>query len=181
MKEYKSIKNKTNILLCKSLFELLEEKDFDDIKINEICDNALVHKTTFYNHFEDKYDLLNYIVHDMHENIKNLADKNNGIINYYLSIARLYIKTIKENPKVFSSVIKSDNNKIGYSIFYELYVHDVEEELKKYNIPVPPNYVTKFYVNGVFALVDEWFINGMIEDENTIIKYIEILIKNSHI
>lgn len=180
MKEYNLRKNKTNILLAKSLLELLEKKDFGDIKINEICDNALVHKTTFYNHFEDKYDLLNYVVHDIHENIKNQADKNNGIVNYYLSIARLYIKTIKDNPMLFSSVIKSDSNKIGFSIFYELYVHDVESEVKKLNIPVPYNYVTKFYVNGVFALINEWFINGMTEDENTVIKYIEILIKNSH-
>lgn len=181
MKRYNYKNNKTNTLLSKSLLELLEIKDLDEIKVNEICSNALVHKTTFYNHFEDKYDLFNYVIEQIHEKIKEQADKDNGIINYYLSIAKEYIKSIKENPKLFKSVIKLDNSKIGLSIFYELYIHDVESELKKLNINIPTNYVAKFYVNGVFAIINEWFISGMIENDDTIIKYIELLTKNSHI
>ena len=49
---------KTKIYLSNALLELLKTKSFDNIKVTEICDKALIHKTTFYNHFEDKYELL---------------------------------------------------------------------------------------------------------------------------
>lgn len=169
--------NKTNKLLTKSLIDLLEEKDFSDIKINEICDHALVHKTTFYNHFDDKYDLLNYIIKELYQEINEQADNSNGILKYYLSIAKIYIKKIKENPKLFKSIIKSGNNEISLSIFYNLYIKDIEKNINELNIQIPSNYIAKFYVNAVFAITNEWFINGMVEDEETIIKYIESLIK----
>ena len=170
-------KNKSEILLSKSLLELLETKEFDNIKVQEICDNALVHKTTFYNHFEDKYDLLNYIVKQIHNSIKDEALKTDSIIEYYISIARLYIIEIKKNAKLFSSIVKSKNNEISFYMLYDLYVHDVSKNLSKMNLKVPAKYVAVFYVNAVFAVVNEWFISGMQEKEDVVISYIEALIK----
>ena len=88
-------KNKTNELLSKALIELLKEKSFEDIKLNEICDKALVHKTTFYNHFQDKYELLYYVVKNIQKNMEMNIDDSKGIIIYYLEIAKEYIKNIK--------------------------------------------------------------------------------------
>lgn len=51
---------KTKRALSESLFNLLSEKLFSAITVNMICDKALVHRTTFYKHFYDKYDLLSY-------------------------------------------------------------------------------------------------------------------------
>lgn len=43
-----------------ALLDLLCEKGqlFSKITINEICDKAMVHRTTFYKHFKDKFALL---------------------------------------------------------------------------------------------------------------------------
>ena len=46
---------KTRKLLCMALFELLQQKSFEEIRLTELCDKSMVHKTTFYNHFNDKY------------------------------------------------------------------------------------------------------------------------------
>lgn len=37
---------------------LIADKKFERISVQEICDRAMVHRTTFYKHYEDKYDLL---------------------------------------------------------------------------------------------------------------------------
>ena len=44
------------IKLCleDSLFLLMEEKTFEEIKIGEICDKAGVGRTSFYRHYIDK-------------------------------------------------------------------------------------------------------------------------------
>ncbi len=37
---------------------LMEERDFDDITVNDLCERADLNRGTFYNHFRDKDDLL---------------------------------------------------------------------------------------------------------------------------
>ena len=173
-------KNKTNELLSKALIELLKEKSFEDIKLNEICDKALVHKTTFYNHFQDKYELLYYVVKNIQKNMEMNIDDSKGIIIYYLEIAKEYIKNIKENAEFYNCVLKSNQNGICLDIFYNLFVDNVKQKIHNYknNIPIPSNYIAKFYVSAVFSLITEWVVNGMQESEEEIIKYLEILIKN---
>lgn len=53
---------KTKRALSKSFYELLEKQTFSTITVNQICEKALVHRTTFYKHFYDKYDLLIYLI-----------------------------------------------------------------------------------------------------------------------
>jgi len=47
-------------LLTASLTRLLEKKPFEKITVIDICDESLIPRATFYNYFEDKFDLLNY-------------------------------------------------------------------------------------------------------------------------
>ncbi|EUJ19891.1 transcriptional regulator [Listeria grandensis FSL F6-0971] len=42
---------------------MLEKEELSSITVNDICKEALVHRTTFYKHFYDKYDLLMYVLH----------------------------------------------------------------------------------------------------------------------
>ncbi|MEG0255055.1 TetR/AcrR family transcriptional regulator [Vagococcus sp.] len=48
--------------LWQHFFELmvLDKKVFSDIRVREICDKATIHRSTFYRHFEDKYQLLEF-------------------------------------------------------------------------------------------------------------------------
>ena len=52
----------TKRLIAQSLKELSEEKPFDKISVGEIAARSNVNRQTFYYHFQDKYDLLGYIV-----------------------------------------------------------------------------------------------------------------------
>ncbi|MCU4969330.1 TetR/AcrR family transcriptional regulator [Bacillus toyonensis] len=53
---------RTHKLLWDSLFELMTQskQKYSSITINQICDRAMVHRTTFYKHFEDKDALLTF-------------------------------------------------------------------------------------------------------------------------
>ena len=48
--------------LAQSLKEQVQKMPFEKITIKKITDGAGVIRVTFYNHFQDKYDLLGYIV-----------------------------------------------------------------------------------------------------------------------
>ncbi|HZQ08381.1 MAG TPA: TetR/AcrR family transcriptional regulator [Anaerolineae bacterium] len=49
---------RTRELILKAFGELLSEKSFESITVQEIADRATVNRATFYAHFEDKYTLL---------------------------------------------------------------------------------------------------------------------------
>jgi AcrR family transcriptional regulator len=50
---------RTRKLLQSALLDLLKERDLEAISVTDICDRAMIHRTTFYKHYEDKFDLLN--------------------------------------------------------------------------------------------------------------------------
>lgn len=49
---------RTKKLIYMGLKELLLKEPFSKITVNEISDKALIHRSTFYTHFDDKFDLL---------------------------------------------------------------------------------------------------------------------------
>jgi hypothetical protein len=46
--------------LYRAMFLRLCEKSFEEIPVQELCDIAMLPRATFYNYFDDKYDLLSY-------------------------------------------------------------------------------------------------------------------------
>lgn len=53
--------NITKRALASSLKTLMEDTPFEKIQIGQICERCEMHRKSFYYHFMDKYDLLNWI------------------------------------------------------------------------------------------------------------------------
>lgn len=68
--EYTRKTNLTKRQLKQSLIYLLNKKNFEKITVNDIVDNALITRSTFYRYYEDKYELLSEIEDDLIEFIK---------------------------------------------------------------------------------------------------------------
>ena len=56
-----TVSEKTKRALATALKELMGEKSFDKISIGEICEKCGMNRKSFYYHFKDKYDLVNWI------------------------------------------------------------------------------------------------------------------------
>jgi AcrR family transcriptional regulator len=55
---------RTYKFLWEALVELMAERDFGSVTVTDICERAMVHRTTFYKHYEDKYGLLSHGIQD---------------------------------------------------------------------------------------------------------------------
>lgn len=55
---------RTRLLLRNAFMELMTEKNFQAITVQDIADRAMVNRTTFYDHFVDKYALLEYAIRE---------------------------------------------------------------------------------------------------------------------
>lgn len=65
---------RTQKLLWEALMALLAERELEAISVTDICDRAMVHRTTFYKHYEDKYDLLLKGIREIYESLATEAD-----------------------------------------------------------------------------------------------------------
>jgi AcrR family transcriptional regulator len=56
-------------MLWEALLAEMSEHAFQDITVTDICDRAMVHRTTFYKHYEDKYALLEQGMRQMYDEL----------------------------------------------------------------------------------------------------------------
>ena len=56
---------RTRALILKSFGELLAEKNFENISVQDVTDKAEINRATFYKHFVDKYALLDYSINQL--------------------------------------------------------------------------------------------------------------------
>jgi AcrR family transcriptional regulator len=52
-----------------ALMTELSQRSFEEITVKEICERAMVHRSTFYKHYEDKYALLEQGVRQMYDEL----------------------------------------------------------------------------------------------------------------
>lgn len=90
------------------LKELCQHRNFEKISINDLTRNCNLNRQTFYYHFQDKYDLLQWLYYDeLFKDIENIVTFNNWdqcLLKVLKKIYRekdFYINTINTNGQYF--------------------------------------------------------------------------------
>ena len=178
-----------------ALIYLLNDKEYDYITIKEICKKAGVNRSTFYLHYENIDDLLkesvDWMINDFFsyfDNIKaNLPlDIKTKTTNELFLISKTYLipylTYIKEHKKVMTAIImrpKILNSDLNYT---KLYKHILAPILDKFNVDIEDrNYIVKFYIEGIMAIVQLWIKSNFKESIDHICNLIIQLIPRSKI
>ena len=69
-------KRKTRKAIFDACVSLMQEKEFQNITVNEIVERADINRGTFYLHFVDKYDMMNSFENEMIEKIEDVMINN---------------------------------------------------------------------------------------------------------
>lgn len=93
---------KTKKLIHDSFIELIDEKGFDKITINEIAERAQINRSTFYLHYADKYEWLNETVDYAVNKILALISPKSHVKDGHLEIESFH-KDIKNILDIISS------------------------------------------------------------------------------
>ncbi len=97
--------NITKRALATALRELMEEVPFDKIQVAHICERCDMNRKSFYYHFKDKYDLLNWIFdteiitfiqgHSGEEKLEQRVEALQDVCNYFYENRDFYRKALK--------------------------------------------------------------------------------------
>ena len=71
-KDLRVIKTKNNIRT--TFIQLINEKDFYSITVQDVLDRALINRSTFYKHYTDKYNLAETIAQNFIDEFRSLAN-----------------------------------------------------------------------------------------------------------
>ncbi len=88
---------KSQEAIKKAIIELMSEKNFDSITIQDISDRANVHRATIYLHYNDKFDLLDKLIEEHIDNMKDInkyaceMDWNDANLVYFEYFERHYL------------------------------------------------------------------------------------------
>lgn len=174
---------KTKKSIYEGLLQLMADTSFEDIKVSDICNISLVNRSTFYDHFSDKYELLAALIKDLED---ELAEKLNSIQTfssakaYYMSMIKILFDHISDNIAIYSAIIKTNNNGIASDMFKDAILNDVKRYLEKVDsdISIPVEIVSCFYVSAVISVCIEYIHDTKKYTIEDILLYLDKLIPN---
>ncbi|MBD2872490.1 TetR/AcrR family transcriptional regulator [Paenibacillus arenilitoris] len=151
---------KTQEALKKAVIELMNEKNFDDITIQDLSDRANVSRGTIYLHYMDKYDLLDKLIethiNELREICKAAADMD------FVTGSLLWTEYLDNNYSFFSLMLASKGAPFFRSRFLEFLIEEFKDEVdvaKGKNLGLNEQLMGQFVASAYVGVVEWWFIN----------------------
>ena len=154
----------TDQVLADSLKALVVQKPVEKITIKEITDKAGVIRPTFYNHFQDKYELLEWIIREeilapAHPLIKN-GLTNQAVLLVFTSLMRekeFYSRLSRmDGPVTFEDLVVKCIKEVLTEIFAE------HPRSKNGRFPwMTVDMLAEYYARSMCFAVKVWIRQGM--------------------
>lgn len=176
---------KTRKNLYESLLYLLKEKTFEEIKVSDICEKALINRSTFYAHYNDKYELFADLVETLKSSLASELSQNINISNskeYYLEMLRIFLDHVDSKRDIYSAIMIHNKNSVIMDMIYDTLNEDIKKRIEheKNRSNVPSDIIAKFYLGAVFNVGTEWLKNNNHYSKQEILDYLEILISETN-
>lgn len=163
MKEMDRRTRKTQLCIREALFNLMSEKAYSKITIQDIIDRANVGRSTFYFHYETKDDLLRECVEDILQGyFENYGD---SIIEQkrIIPIAEL-LEHIRENSRVMKGILHSESGEFFLQQVQEFWgnkvLNYIEDNQNPNKVGEVPKDVVAMHVASTMIWMLRWWFDG---------------------
>lgn len=160
-----------------SLKKLLLQKPLDKITISDITEDCGISRMTFYYHFKDIYDLVEWIC--LEESRRALEDKKTYDTwqQGFLQI----LEAVRNNKpfilNVYHSVSREQIELYLYKLTYDLLINVVEEKSQGMSIrPEDKQFIADFYKYAFVGLTLDWVRHDMKEAPQVMIDHLTKLV-----
>lgn len=176
---------KTKKALLRAFFDLIYEKSFEDITINELCLRANIRRATFYKHFADKYHFLTFTVKSLRmnfdERIRASEIRLTGV-DYFKEYAKAVIDFLNENPITVKRILESELRSTLTDLIIEQNYLDTKAALDTcasngFSLPAPSETVAVMLTGGIAHIIIRWLEGGKPKPQDTLTEEITMLIE----
>jgi AcrR family transcriptional regulator len=149
---------RTRDALRDALISLLEERGWDDLNIQDLCERANVGRSTFYLHFQNKEELLVGGFDDLRAWLRAQSAPEKTAVDA-MPFVRGLIEHVHEQRNLFRSIIGRRSGHVVQKRFREMVCQLVEEEV------APPHAGWKqkagaHYIAGALVELLAWWVDS---------------------
>ncbi|MED1954308.1 TetR/AcrR family transcriptional regulator [Brevibacillus centrosporus] len=151
---------KTQEALRNAFLQLMSEKSFDDITIQDLSDRANVSRGTIYLHYLDKYDLLDKLIESHITQLRELCEAVAELD--FIEATQIWTPYFEENYSFFSLMLTSKGAPSFRSRFLNYLIEEVRKEVnvtKGKNEGWNEEVIVQFVASAIEGLVEWWFTN----------------------
>lgn len=165
----------TKKAIAEGMKEITKKKSFDKITVSDITQICGLNRQTFYYHFQDKYELVNWIFYNEMLYIvtdeltyDNSIDKVLQLLTKMKSEDYFYMNTLKAS-------VKSGFEEFLIKVVTELFCDIISRIAKDTTMDEKEiKFIAEFYAFGMTGTIISWAVQGMKETP----EYITAQIKN---
>ncbi len=138
--------------------QLLSEKSFDEITMQDLSDRANVGRRTIYHHYLDKYDLLDQLIEEHIGELSKLC-----AVGSDLSFAEgnsLWFDYFEQHHSFFSAMLSSKGAPFFRSRFLDFVIEELESEVDAAagrNAGLSKEVLLQFFGAAVVGIVESYF------------------------
>lgn len=167
----------TKRALEESLKKMLLKKPLNKITISDITSDCGMNRMTFYYHFKDIYDLVEW---SCIEDAAKALDGNKTYDTWQQGFLQIFQAVLENKPfitNVYHSVNHEQVEGYLYTITYNLLIGVVEEQAKGLDVSdSDKRFIANFYKYAFVGLMLDWIKKDMREDPINIIDRLGTLI-----
>lgn len=155
--------------LINGFIELLNTKSFDELSVSEICEVSGVHRATFYKHFNDKNEFLNFCLESRLQTITfdtlNKGSSAEIIKKNIMHFVKSILEFIDENRTLFQSICLNKHS-LAFNSSFDNAINKFCFEKLNSVLSAPSHRIglTSSFYSAAFVGVIKWYI--LSEDEN---------------
>ncbi len=168
--------NITKKAIADSLKILTKEKTFDKISVKDISEKCGINRQTFYYHFVDKFNLLEWIYQTelLEPNMdgvdfQNWSEKLTNTLVTMKKNKRFYINTITHTENYIQKYLIEQAESVFQKAIDELDEHTRVDQNQR-------SFISRFFAYGLCGIIIEWAVNGMQEQPEYVSQNMEKLL-----
>lgn len=147
---------RTKRTLRDALIALIQERGFDQITVQDVCDRADIGRSTFYTHFADKEELLSGGFDDLKAALQAQGTTQGRALGFVAGL----IEHADEQRRLFRAVVGKRSSHAVQVRFRQLLIELVEEDLSGVAGPGPVRDGTARYLAGALLELLAWWVDG---------------------
>ncbi|APX71495.1 dihydroxyacetone kinase transcriptional activator DhaS [Companilactobacillus allii] len=168
----------TKRILSDSLVSILQNEQVDKITVKDIVTSCDLTRQTFYNHFSDIYELVEWTASEAADKaLANVSDYENWQRGFYNVMIE-----IKKNKNLvlntYQSVYRDLLEKYLYEVIYSYIIVVVERQAIDMSVEQNhKDFIAHFYSLAFISLIFEWVKDGMKDDPKDIVEQTGVLVE----
>ena len=172
--------NITKKALAGALKELMDTKPFQKISVSDICERCQMNRKSFYYHFKDIYDLVEW---SCLEDAKRALEEKKTYDTWQQGFLQIF-KAVQENKpfilNVYRCVHREQVEKYLQPLVDQLLLNVINEEAAGITVrDEDKQFIAQAYSYMFIGLMLDWIKDDMREDPQQIVEKLSKLIKGS--